>query len=72
MYSVYIYNKYGEIQAMYQVEDTNSLKNIGIAYTNTSKIYYSDFHRMKYLKEIDLDCDFAYKNYENIVLHSYH
>ena len=62
MYIVYIYSQYGELRSMYQVDNIDSLKNIGIAYTNTDKEYYSEFHRMKYLKEIDLESDFDYRN----------
>jgi len=62
MYIAYIYNQFGELRSMYRVDDINSLKHIGIAYTNTVKEYYNEFNSMKYLKEIDLESDFDYKN----------
>jgi len=62
MYIVYIYNQYGELRSMDQVDDISSVKNIGTAYTNTVELYYSEFRKMEYLKEINLESDFEYRN----------
>ena len=66
MTTVYIYNKLGDFQSMFALNNNiHKITNIGTAYTNTVKEYYQDFYRMHHLQQISLD---NYSSYNNIII----